>query len=191
MIIFLAIETFKTFVKTVDESDTEIVNTVWKNLILKWTYPLDSGNIRFDADAGLGPNEDEGAWVTDFGRASNRERGISRTVLPKPVMLTGTADKLVAYSLDFKIDPETTIAGNTATINPNVTNDGLDKIKKLSSDDGLVWIVANDDDGVVLDLSEAELKPSNISILTQSDLDVTKQDVFPVPFLLFRRANIA
>ncbi len=190
MIIFLDIETFKTFVKTVGGDDTEIVNTTWNNLILKWTYPLDAGNIRFDADAGLGPNEDQGEWVTDFGRASNRERGISRAVLPKPVMLTGTADKLIAYSLDFKIDPETTVAGNTATINPDVTNDGLDKIKKLSSDDGLVWIVANDD-GVVLDLNEAELKPSNIEILTQIDLDVTKQDVFPVPFLLFRRASIA
>ena len=96
MIIFLDIETFKTFVKTGGESDTEIVNTVWKNLILKWTYPLDSGNIRFDSDASLGPNEDQGAWVSDRGRVSNEHRGSSRTVLPKPVMLTGTADKLVA-----------------------------------------------------------------------------------------------
>ncbi|KKL71752.1 hypothetical protein LCGC14_2091770 [marine sediment metagenome] len=190
MVIFLDITSFKTFQKVVGGDDTEIVDTTWKNLIRKWTYPLDSGNIRFDAGAELGPNEDQGEWVTDFGRASNRERGISRTVLPKPVMLTGTADGILAYTLDFLIDPETSVAGNTAAINPDVVNDGLDKLKKLTSEDGLTWTVAVDD-GVVLDLSEAELKPNNIKILTQGNLDVTKQDVFPVPFLLFNRSNIA
>jgi len=60
MVIFLSIPTFKTFRKVVDGDDDEITDDFWSNLILKWTFPLDSGNVKFDPDAGLGPDEDEG-----------------------------------------------------------------------------------------------------------------------------------
>ncbi len=188
MVIFLNIETFKTFRKVVDDTDDEITDTTWKNLQLKWTFPIDAGNIIFDADAGLGPDEDQGKWVEDFGRASNRERGISRIVIPKPAMLTGQSAKILAYSLDFIIDP-TVIVATPVVINPDVDNDGNDLIRKLESEDGLAWTVATDD-GTVEDLTTAELKPGKINLLTQS-LDVTVQDVFPAPFLLFNKANIS
>ncbi len=187
MIIFLDITTFKTFRKVVDDTDDEITDTTWKNLQLKWTFPIDAGNVIFNADAGLGPNEDQGEFIEDAGRASNRERGISRIVLPKPAMLTGQSSKILAYSLDYIIDPVTIIL-TPVVINPDVDNDGNDLIRKLESEDGLIWTVATDD-GTVEDLTPAELKPGKINLLTQS-LDIT-QDVFPSPFLLFNRANIA
>jgi len=192
MVIFLNIESFKTFRKVVGGDDEETVvggEFDWKNLMLKWAFPMDSGNIRFDAGADLGPNEDQGEWVKDFGRIAYRERSLSRThVRPKPAMFTGTSTKLLAYSLDYIINP--TLSLGTPVINPDIVNDGNDKIKKLTSEDGLTWIV-DKDDGVVLE-NEVEFKPLNIGThFTYPFLAITEQDVFPAPFLLFNKANIA
>lgn len=187
MVIFLDIETFKTFRKVVGGADEEITNATWKNLQLKWTFPLDAGNIIFDTGAGLGPNENQGAWIVDLGRASNRERGISRIVIPKPAMFTGQGDKILAYSLDYIIDPVTIVV--PPVINPDVNNDGNDLIRKLESEDGLLWTVVKND-GVVEDLAATEVKPGQILLLTQA-LILTVDDVFPAPFLLFNRNDIA
>lgn len=197
MVIFLNIETFKTFRKVVGGADEETVvggEFDWKNLMLKWAFPMDSGNFRFDADVGLGPNEDQGKWVVDSGKIAYRERSHSRIhVRPKPAMFTGTAEKLVVFSLDYVINPSTPSPSlfGVATINPDVNNDGNDKIKKLTSEDGLTWIV-DKDDGVVLDELEVELTPNDIGPhFTYSFLTIKQDDVFPAPFLLFNKANIA
>jgi len=197
MVIFLDIETFKTFRKEVSGSDTRITNALWKNLQLKWTFPLDAGNIRFDDEAELGQDEDQGAWVLETTRASNLERGISQVVLPKPAMFTSkNGSEVAVYSLDFIIDPES--SRDDAVINPDVDDNGNDKIKKLESEDGLDWeeIIT---DGVVTEQNDddppvpEEFKPANILLrgTTGFGLRVTIQNVFLAPFLLFNKDDIA
>jgi len=51
----------------------------------------------------------------------------------------------------------------------------------------LSWTVVKDD-GTVNDLTPSELKPGQIF---QESLAVTAQDVFPAPFLLFNKDDIA
>jgi len=62
--------------------------------------------------------------VADTERVSH-QKALSNFVLPKPVMFTQQGTTVTGYSLDYILSP----VEDEAVINPDVDNNGNDKIK--------------------------------------------------------------
>lgn len=182
---FLDIEDFQTRRLVVDGADTEITDTFWKNLHLKYLFILDSGSVIFATDAltELPSGNDVGAWVTTFNFLNYQ---FPMSVLSKPVMYTTESGKLVGYTLDFILSDPIGFAG---VLNPDIDNDGNDFIKRLDGGEiadanaGLTWTVTTDD-GVVLDPNKDEIKVGPRGTISENP-------VFPNPFLLLGVEDIA
>jgi len=189
MVIFLDIEDFKVFRKVDGGATTEIVDSFFVNLMRKWFIFQDSGDSGIEIN---GVDVNEGKEEYD----DTLSEGFSEEMVGKPIMFTSEViegeEHLIAYALDFEIDPKFLDGGSEFEVskNPDVTNDGDGFIKKLDggllSDPnvGLTWTILVDDGQVLQD--ELPLKLSG----PLNDLG-SSQENFPSPFMLFRQKDIS
>jgi hypothetical protein len=141
----------------------QISDSAYINVALRWIVPQKAVNTLFA-----------------FSFISIHQRSF---VGGKPYMLTVESEKIILYTLNYKI---ATPVSFQLMINPNITDEGNDKITRLDGGDisgsGTTFTITNDD-GVALDSSEI---PVNVFAS-----NVAENATSPCPFLLFRRADIA
>ncbi len=128
--------------------------------------------------------------------------GFSSKTFGNPIMILSEViadiERLIAYSLDFEVDPKFLTGGDEFKVvkNPDVINDGDGLIKKIDGGElvdagvGLTWTILVDD-GKVLDPENLDLKiPGPITVLADT-FNPPTQDNFPSPFLLFNQKDIS
>jgi len=191
-IVFLKIETLKVnraVAKDPPSSsvDTEMTDSFFVNLFKKYVAPIDSGGDQgaitgnpdveplgaFDYSEDV--TDSDGGWTQQFN---------DQYVAGKPVMLTVEGDHIIGYTLDYLINETSFVAKN-----PVVNNNGNDRIKKIDGGDvnldssGLNWEVLVED-GVVVD-------EDGNNILVPAAVVTAPTQTFPVPFMLYNRADIS
>lgn len=170
MTIFLDIESFEVRRAKVDGTDALLTDPFVVNLIKKYFVPIDSGAV-----------------VTGINYAFGLSRVQNTNVGSKPYTLTTESiegeERIVLYALDYLIVPF-----GFHAVNPGVTNDGDNFLKKLDGGEiaaasaGLSWDTLVDDGEV--------LNAVGGSVLTEAPYNSSVQ-VFPAPFVFFGRKDIS
>lgn len=199
MILFLIIEEFEVFRKVDGDTTTEITDTFFVNLFKKWFVFQDSGDPNIEIDDVV---VNEGKTKYDGGLSER----FSVHTTGKPIMMLSEVieevDRLVAYSVDFEVNPKFLVGGDEFEIvqNPDVTNDGDGFIKKIDGGAltdagiGLTWTTLITDGQAFGTDVDAENNPVPLKIpgpLFSLAFGDPIQENFPSPFILFGKSDIS
>lgn len=206
---FLVIDTFETRRKVVGDSDDEITDVFFKNLMLKWIFPWQSDDIDAipnNTKTALGlDNVDDGISHEDDMTGQQRSN-----LHGKPIMITAEPisgdEHIIVYSLDPTLEEDSDFL--TMPLNPDVNDNGNNKIHKLDggvladASSGLNWTILKDDGTATFNPDSPKPKPQ-CKICVQflppeSQHPFDGAPPFPEnatfrmqPFMLFRRKHIA